>query len=616
MVVVVVSDDNNRRDDADSLTNWSKEGGAGSPDTGDFVYQGTTSIVTKVGTTLGGHRMDDPTTTSLTGTTDRVVMCKGIWTNKDILVAPPSATFRIGSSISDYHEYYIADDGSYGDRDYPVKGGWLVAPIDPNITAWRDTTVGSPDLNVVDYYAISADFSDTSKAPNVGMDAIDISDGLYLIGGTAADPDGSWQDFVDYDETSVTARFGHVSTLEGVLYCLGNFVIGASSTAASATVFGDVGTTIVFPPARVAAGWSGVTFDLSASSNLSLTDTVLVGRGQTDKKNFFHTINNVDDANEEFDIPSHGFLDGNEVIYSREGGTAGGTVSPLVTGTPYYAIYVDDDTFSVATTRANAYAGTAIGLTDASAGETHSLTRQPDIRPDLTIISGLGVFNSVGSTFDSFRNLNLVTGSQFTNTKFLNSGSMDLGNGGVLLNCTIQGATTNDGEAFVHTPNLNNIENCDFKISDGHAIELTAAGTFTFIGNDFTGYGAGGSNDAAIFNNSSGAVTINVTDADSPTIRNGLQASTTVNNNVLITLTNLVNPTEVRVYADGTTTELHGQENVSNGSFAFSQEASDVVDIRIYAVSYLPADIIGYTIPGTATSLPIQQIFDRNYENP
>jgi hypothetical protein len=54
----------------------------------------------------------------------------------------------------------------------------------------------------------------------------------------------------------------------------------------------------------------------------------------------------------------------------------------------------------------------------------------------------------------------------------------------------------------------------------------------------------------------------------------------------------------------------------SGTSWAFSASSGLGVYIRIFHVNYLPADIEGYTIPGSNTSIPIQQIFDRNFSNP
>lgn len=145
-------------------------------------------------------------------------------------------------------------------------------------------------------------------------------------------------------------------------------------------------------------------------------------------------------------------------------------------------------------------------------------------------------------------------------------------------------------------------------IADTSRINLTAAGSSEthYI------YSAG----AAIYNNSGGAVTLNITGGGSPSIRNSDGSSTTVNNNVSITLTGLVNPTEVRVYQANTTTELAGQENVTTGTFNFSRGVGETVDIRIYSVGYLPADILDYVIPASDATIPIQQVFDRVYSNP
>ena len=75
----------------------------------------------------------------------------------------------------------------------------------------------------------------------------------------------------------------------------------------------------------------------------------------------------------------------------------------------------------------------------------------------------------------------------------------------------------------------------------GHAIEITAPGTYDFDAQFFTGFGSNGANDAAIYNNSGGAVTINVlSGGDNPTFRDGTGASTAVVNSVTVTLNDLV----------------------------------------------------------------------------
>lgn len=160
---------------------------------------------------------------------------------------------------------------------------------------------------------------------------------------------------------------------------------------------------------------------------------------------------------------------------------------------------------------------------------------------------------------------------------------------------------------------------CDF-LSDGsnHALEITTPGTYSFIGNTFTDYAtiSGSTGNEAIYNNSGGLVTINVTGGDTPTYRNGTSATTVVNNNITITFTGLKDLTEVRVFAAGTTTELAGIEDATDGTvnnrfFTFSIAVGTHIDYRIHNLSYVIIEVYDYTAPSTSTSLPIQQQTDR-----
>ena len=167
----------------------------------------------------------------------------------------------------------------------------------------------------------------------------------------------------------------------------------------------------------------------------------------------------------------------------------------------------------------------------------------------------------------------------------------------------------------------------------GHAVEVLATGSWSGI--KFVGYGgtpgsnpvAGtGAADAAVFNDTGGAITITiVAGGDSPSIRNGAGATTTVVAAVEVTLTGMKDNTEVRVYDQSAIpVELAGIENVTAGtvddrSFSFSLSATTVVDIAVFNTEWiLPPNnrIENYTIPAADASLPISQVFDRNYENP
>jgi hypothetical protein len=174
------------------------------------------------------------------------------------------------------------------------------------------------------------------------------------------------------------------------------------------------------------------------------------------------------------------------------------------------------------------------------------------------------------------------------------------------------------------------ISNCEFIFSDGHGIEITTTGTSSFVGNTFTGAfsGATGSNlvsetgsvNAMIYNNSGGLVTLNVSGGDTPSIRNGVSATTQVNNTVAVTITGLTELTEVRVYTTGTNTELAGVEDAIDGSvddrsFTFSLDAGTTVDIVFHNKTYdsIPPRINGYVVPSAPTTFEIVQLLDPNY---
>jgi hypothetical protein len=123
---------------------------------------------------------------------------------------------------------------------------------------------------------------------------------------------------------------------------------------------------------------------------------------------------------------------------------------------------------------------------------------------------------------------------------FIDCQSASVANSLFLRNSVINAATA-DGTAFLSTDDIGDVDICSFQFSDGHAIELTAGGPATqdSSGNSFIGYGATGSNDAALYNNSSESKTINIIDGGTaPTYRNGGSADTAlVINPVTLTVT-------------------------------------------------------------------------------
>lgn len=85
---------------------------------------------------------------------------------------------------------------------------------------------------------------------------------------------------------------------------------------------------------------------------------------------------------------------------------------------------------------------------------------------------------------------------------------------------------------------------------------------------------------------------------------------------VTITLTGLKNPTEVRVFDAGTTTEISstGNESVTTGSHSFQVTAGTPVDISILSLGYQNLRLLNYSTTESA-SIPISQVIDRQYAN-
>ena len=121
-----------------------------------------------------------------------------------------------------------------------------------------------------------------------------------------------------------------------------------------------------------------------------------------------------------------------------------------------------------------------------------------------------------------------ISGNTFFGCSQINSGET------AFVNNTINSTTdANGGWIIDSSTDLTNVDSLKF-ISDGtgHAIYITATGTYSFTDFTYDSYGTTTSTDAVIYNNSGGNVTINVSGGDTPTYRNGAGATTTVNNTV------------------------------------------------------------------------------------
>jgi len=211
----------------------------------------------------------------------------------------------------------------------------------------------------------------------------------------------------------------------------------------------------------------------------------------------------------------------------------------------------------------------------------------------------------------SFLSNTTVSDSVFRRCSTITHGSSSFSNNTV---------TNSVASSAVTSANPATIQNCTFISSGtGHGLEITATGTYTFNGNTFTGYGSAGTTNAAIYNNSGGAVTLNVSGGGTvPTVRNGTGASTTVNASANVVLTGLKAGSEVRAYLGTdpeTSTELAGVES-SGTNFTFSQSVGGQSGyITIIAFGYNPV-YLSVVYSSLDVEIPIQQTVDRVASNP
>lgn len=245
-----------------------------------------------------------------------------------------------------------------------------------------------------------------------------------------------------------------------------------------------------------------------------------------------------------------------------------------------------------------------------------------------------------GSTFSGFDSGFLLGPNQeFIGCTISNSGAIlaGTGSGAYLYNTNVSNTTATSSLVWnTESETSGRLDGMNFTMGSvgSHAIELGPKTPTTISLNSitFNSYeGTGGSNltpnsgltGSAIYNNSGKDITINVSGGTTPSVRNGVGATTTILNSINVTLTGMKDDTEVRIYRTGTNpaVEIAGIETVTDGttddrSFTFSDEAGNSVDIVIISLTYENLRIENYIIPSTNSSLPIQQSIDRNYLNP
>ena len=117
----------------------------------------------------------------------------------------------------------------------------------------------------------------------------------------------------------------------------------------------------------IAASQNTATIECDSISKLDIT-TVIAGNNPSNQT---FVDGDVTVGTDQIAITSHGFLTGMKIT---ELTTTGTLPTGLSLSTVYYVIKVDDDTIQLATSQANAVAGTQVDITAASGGGTHTIS--------------------------------------------------------------------------------------------------------------------------------------------------------------------------------------------------------------------------------------------------
>jgi len=245
-----------------------------------------------------------------------------------------------------------------------------------------------------------------------------------------------------------------------------------------------------------------------------------------------------------------------------------------------------------------------------------------------------------GCVFARWGTTTLSANATATNTTWINCEAITL-NTGTLDNCTVE---TGIGGTYVFAGSTpDNISNTSFiggGTGGGHAIEVTASGSYDFDNNTFSNFDpADEQSGSAIHINGAGVNAVfNITGSDAtarPSVKTtGVGATASFNAAVTVNVTGLpVTPepqdaTEIRVLVAGqdlfvtsagigTTNpnDAVGIESSRTSTFSFGMAKDTAIDLRIINLDYIPQFISSITCSNDPTNIASNMKLDRVSQN-
>lgn len=462
-----------------------------------------------------------------------------------------------------------------GGSDTEVTTGWVCYCVDPNGTP--DLTIGTPVMSSIDRVGMRCKVTGTvsNKTLNLHHDVLRYGTGLTIKDGTSGSP-VALVDIATADALNANA-WGVVTQQSGIYFVAGKLYFGTTGQTAI-TYFKDTNKIVVFPFFPVAASF----YELRLAGAGSFLTTFVLG------------------------------------TYSGSLASGGCTIKGAGSGS------------SIAIWTLTASAANTLCLLSACVfSEMRSAAFKSDSEIRSCTFDNSGEVTASGATFSFCTFLNLRTTTPISAVYQIRVNTTTP----TITDC----AFINCATAILWDRNADTsgkLDRCAFTSGGtGHAIELGAntPTTISIVDVSFTGYGgtpgsnavaSSGSTDAAIYNNSGKAITINVSGGTTPAIRNGAGATTIVNSTVAVQFTGLATGSEVRAYLNASPyTEQDGTDSSAGSTHTLSLPSGVAVDIVILGpttdplVTYTPVRINNQTY-SVAQSVPSGQLRDRNFSNP
>jgi hypothetical protein len=186
--------------------------------------------------------------------------------------------------------------------------------------------------------------------------------------------------------------------------------------------------------------------------------------------------------------------------------------------------------------------------------------------------------------------------------------------GATFTGCTFTRAT---GTTALVASNVGAVTSCDFISSGtGYAIEgFSTAGDYSVATNTFTGYGSTGTTNAALRVTATTG-TVNINAPGGTTYHSAGATVNIISGQRTLTLTGIVSGSDIVITTSDTNTERANIDANAGSTYAFSYTyaANDYIDVKVMKEGYVPFVVYDYLLADGDGSLPISQIFDRNFQ--